>query len=132
MSRENVEAVYRVYEAVRSHDKDAFVREGDPDVEGVSHVMDAEGTVYRGHEGMRRFLDEIVSVFPDWHPEVVGATDYGNTVVAEIRTKGRGAASGLAVEQTVWQVIKFRDGKVIRWDGYGSHAEALEAVGLSE
>ena len=104
MSQENVEAVYRAYEAIRRQDKEAFLREQHPDVEGVVHVMEAEGTIYRGHSGMRRFLDELFSIFPDWHPEVLETTDYGDIVLAKIRTAGRAAGSGIALEQTIWQV----------------------------
>jgi ketosteroid isomerase-like protein len=53
-------------------------------------------------------------------------------LLVEVRMTATGASSGLAVEQTGWQVLRFRDGKVIRVDGYGSRAEALEAVGLSD
>jgi ketosteroid isomerase-like protein len=128
MSQENVEAVYRAYDAIRRHDKEAFVAEQHPDVEGVVHVMQAEGSVYRGHSGMRQFLDELFSVFPDWHPEVVQTWDYGDTVVAEIRTAGRGARSGVALEQRIWQVLRFREGKAVWFHGYGSEADALEAA----
>jgi ketosteroid isomerase-like protein len=92
MSQENVEVVYRAYDALRRRDKEAFVRELHPDVEGVVYIMEPEGTVYRGHPDMRRFIDELLSVFPDWHPEVVRATDYGDTVLAELRLTGRGCA----------------------------------------
>jgi ketosteroid isomerase-like protein len=132
MSRENVEAVYRAYEAVRRGDREAFVRDMHPDVEGRAYLMEVEGVVYRGHPGMRQFIDETFSVFPDWHPEIVRATDYGDTVLAEIKGAGRGASSGVAVEQTTWQVIRFRDGKAVWWRGYGNRAEALEAVELPD
>jgi ketosteroid isomerase-like protein len=132
MSQENVEAVYRAYDAIRRHDKEAFVAEQHPEVEGVVHVMEAEGSVYRGHSGMRRFLDDLYSVFPDWHPEVVQAWDYGDTVLAEIKTAGRGARSGVALEQRIWQVLRFRDGKAVWFHGYGSKTEALQAAGVSE
>jgi ketosteroid isomerase-like protein len=132
MSRENVELVYRAYDAIRRHDIEAFVREQHPDVVGVVHIMQAEGTTYIGHSGMRRFLDDMYSVFPDLHPEVVQAEDHGDTVLAEIRVAGRGVGSGVAVEQNIWQVLMFRDGKAVSFHGYGSRAEALEAVGLGE
>jgi ketosteroid isomerase-like protein len=132
MSQENVQVVYRAYDAIRRHDIEAFVREQHPDVVGWAYTMQAEGTTYRGHSGMRDFLEEIFSVFTDWHPEVVQAEDYGDTVLAQIRTAGRGVRSGIELGQNIWQVLKFRDGKAIWWRGYGSRAEALEAVGLSE
>ena len=46
---------------------------------------------------------------------------------------GQGASSGLAIEQTVWQVTTFdNEGKMIGFHGYATAAEALEAVGVSE
>ena len=132
MSQENVEVVYRAYDAIRRGDREAFVGEMHPEVEGRVYLMEVEGTVYRGHLGMRRFMDDVFSVFPDWHPEVVRTTDYGDTVLAEIKAAGRGTSSGVTLEMPAWQVIKFRDGKAIWWRGYGNRAEALKAVGLEE
>jgi ketosteroid isomerase-like protein len=62
----------------------------------------------------------------------VQATDYGDIVLAELSVAGRGARSGVALEQTTWQVIKFRNGKAVWFHGYGNRAEALEAVGLPQ
>ena len=46
---------------------------------------------------------------------------------------GQGVSSGLAIEQTVWQVTTFDDeGMMIGFHGYGTAAEALEAVGARE
>ena len=132
MSQENVEVVYRAYDAIRRGDREAFVGEMHPEVEGRVYLMEVEGTVYRGHLGMRRFMDDVFSVFPDWHPEVVRTTDYGDTVLAEIKAAGRGTSSGVTLEMPAWQVIKFRDGKAVWWRGYGNRAEALKAVELEE
>jgi ketosteroid isomerase-like protein len=132
MSQENVETVYRLFAASRRRDKEACVRESDPDVEIVSYLMGVEGTVYRGYAGLRRYIDDLFSAFPDWHPQILRTTDHGDKVLAEIRMAGSGAGSGLAIEQTVWQATTFRDGKMVGFHGYGSQAEALEAVGLSE
>jgi hypothetical protein len=49
MSQENVDALYRAYDAITRRDKEAFVREMHPDVEGLLRVMEAEGGVHRGH-----------------------------------------------------------------------------------
>ena len=132
MSQENVELVYRWYEAMRQRDAEACVRDSTADVELVSYLMGIEGTVYFGHAGVRRYIDDAFSVFPDWHPQIVGATDYGDTVIAEIRMAGRGAGSGLEIEQTTWQVTRFRDGKMSGFTAYGSRAAALESLESSE
>ncbi len=104
-----------------------------PDVELVSYLMGVEGTVYRGHAGLRRYIDDLFSAFPDWHPHILGATAYADHVLAEVRMAGQGASSGLAIEQTVWQVTTFDDqGEMVGFHGYGTRAEALEAVGAPE
>ena len=132
MSQENVEAVYRLYEASVRGDKETCVEMSHQDVRLVSYLMGVEGTVYRGHDGMRRYIDDLFSVFPNWHPSILRTIDYGETVVAEVRLAGRGAVSGVETEQTVWQVTTFKDGKVGGFYGYGSRADALKAVGLEE
>ena len=132
MSQENVATVYRLYAASRRRDKEACLREADPDVEIVSYLMGIEGTVYRGHAGVRRYIDDLFRAFPDWHPEILRTTDRGDKVLAEVRMAGQGSSSGIVIEQTVWQVTTFRNGKMVGFHGYGSRAEAFEAVGLRE
>jgi len=132
MSQENVNLLYRWYEAFRAHDNDACVRDSAADVEIVSYLLEVEGTVYKGHAGVRRYIDQVFAVFPDWHARVVGTTDHGDTVIAEIRMAGRGAGSGLEIEQTTWQVTRFHGGKMTGFRAYGDRAAAFEAVGLSE
>jgi ketosteroid isomerase-like protein len=132
MSQENVDLVYRWYDAFRRHDNEACVRDSAPDVEIVSYLLGVEGTVFKGHAGMRRYIDQVFAVFPDWHARVVGTTDHGDTVIAEIRMAGRGAGSGLEIEQTTWQVTRFREGKMTGFRAYGDRAAAFEAVGKSE
>jgi ketosteroid isomerase-like protein len=131
MSQANVEIVHRLYEASVRRDTEACIEMAHPDVRLRSYLMGIEGT-YTGYEGMRRFLDDLFTAFPNWHPSILRATDYGEAVVAEVRLAGRGAASGVEIEQTVWQVTTFKDGKVGGFYGYGSRAEALKAVRLEE
>jgi hypothetical protein len=50
--------------------------------------------------------------------------------VSHIRMAG--TQSGVPVEQTMWQAVKLREGKLSWWASYRTEAEALEAVGLSE
>jgi ketosteroid isomerase-like protein len=94
--------------------------------------MDVEGIAYRGHEGMRRFVDELLSVFPDFRSEVVRAVEGNESVVAELRFGGSAARAGLAVDGRTWQALTFRGGKILSFRAYETEAEALEAVGMSE
>jgi ketosteroid isomerase-like protein len=128
MSQENVELLYRWYEAFREHDNEACVRVSAADVEIVSYLLGVEGTVFKGHAGLRRYIDQVFAVFPDWHARVMGTIDREDALVAEIRMAGRGAGSGLEIEQTTWQMTWFRDGKLAGFTAYGNRAEALQAL----
>jgi len=132
MSRENVETVRRAHAALARGDAEAFIREMDDDIEGVSRVMAAEGVTYSGHEGMRRFVEDLLSVFPDFRSEVVGAVEGAQAVVAELRFGGSASRSGLTVDGRTWQALTFRGGKILSFRAYETEAAALEAVGLSE
>ena len=132
MSRENVEIVRRAHEALSRDDEAAFLREFHPEVEGLSRVMEAAGVTYRGHDGMRRLMQDLRAVFPNFQSNVVRTTNHGDFVIAELRYEGRGAASGIELEARGWQVVKVRDGKAIWFHAFATEAEALEAAGLSE
>ena len=82
---------------------------------------------------MRRFAEEVWSVFPDWQPEVEDARVVGEeTLVTKVRGAGRGVGSGAELDMTAWQVVRFREEKVIAIHGYPTEAEALEAAGVGD
>jgi ketosteroid isomerase-like protein len=58
--------------------------------------------------------------------------DAGDKVLVAMRYQGRGRLSGVAIDQRVFEVHSFRDGRCIRKVDFESRAEALEAAGLSE
>jgi ketosteroid isomerase-like protein len=132
MSQENVRLLYRWYEAIRRNDAETCVGYARADAEIISYLMGVEGTIYHGHSGVRRYLDDVFSIFPNWHPEIVCVEDHGDVVIAEIRMAGSGASSGLEIEQTTWQLTRFREGKLAGFTAYGTRAAALEAAGLHE
>lgn len=131
MSRDHVEIAERAYEAIRQRDFDALIPMMDPEVEIVPLVLEPEGP-YRGHEGMRRFFADLFDAFPDWRPQPREFRDLGEAVVIRLDVEGAGALSGVPVEQTIWQVVRFSDVRV-RWTRFfRTETEALEAVGLLE
>ncbi len=132
MSKENVDAMKAAYEALGRHDLHAFLDYMHPEIEATSYVLQVEGDVYQGRDGMRKFIEDIWNVFPDWMPHVESTHDLGHAVVAEIHSAGRAVESGVPVEVVAWQTVEFRDGKAVKVRGYKSEAEALEAVGLQE
>ena len=103
------------------------------DIEFTSMLAEIEGTTYRGHDGVRAWWETIVGSFEDAHWEVLevletpGSDDRG---VVHFHTAGR--LSGVPVEQTMWQAVEWRDGKVRWWAFSRSERDAREAAGFRE
>ena len=79
---------------------------------------------------MRRWWESILTVFPDWSPEVVDSRDLGQQVVSRVRAEGRGTGSGISVDRDIWHLGEVRDGR-LRWSAFfRTEDEALEAAAL--
>jgi ketosteroid isomerase-like protein len=133
MSTDLVELIQQGLDAFNRRDLDAFLALCDPDVEFISYLAQVEGgEPYRGHDGVREWWERLHAVFPDFRLEVEEVRDLGGLGIARWRTHATGVESDAPIEQTVWQVGEYRDGKAIKWRFFGSEEEALEAAGLSE
>ena len=136
MSQENVKLAREAYEAFNRGDLVGAVANLAPDAEynATGGHMTGLAGVYRGPDEYRTgFLEPFVAEFDDARLEVHELLDAaGEDVVAALTVRGRGKRSGADVAWDVWQVWTFRDGQMIRGQGYGSREAALEAVGLRE
>jgi ketosteroid isomerase-like protein len=136
MSQENVELVRRVYEAGARRDAAAVLGFHDPGVEwDISHSPARElmgHRIYHGHEGLRRFFREWYEAWETVAPDLQELIDAGDDVISVETTRGRGRASGATVTLSHHGVWTIREGQIVRVVWFGTHSEALEAVGLSE
>jgi ketosteroid isomerase-like protein len=138
MSEENVEIVRRGLEELQSG-----VERGDPgaafdlgivadDFEWILAGPFEGRSVWRGHEGWVEFMRAWTEQFDDYSLQVerlIAADD--DRVVALIRQSGTGKESGVPVEWDSGSVSELKGGRIVRTTNYNSHAEALEAAGLS-
>ena len=132
MSKENVELQHRLTDAFNRRDLSTCLALMDEDVEGVPRAGAMEGS-YHGHDGFRRLLADFLDAFPDFSIEFYEVHDMGgNLTLAAGRARGHGAGSDTPIEQVVWQVARWRRGRIFWWAHFDTRAEALEAVGLSE
>ena len=131
MSRESIDLAYRTYDAVNRRDLDALLALMDDDVEAVSRLVRVEGN-FRGHDGVRRWWDNVFAVWPDYSIEVLEMLHFEDLAIAALRTRGHAARSGMEMPETVWHVTRLRSGKCVWWRTFATRAEALKAVGLSE
>jgi ketosteroid isomerase-like protein len=131
MSQENVELLYRAQAAFNRRDIDAALALYDPDVEFIPRTLELEGgDPYRGHDGVRSWLENLFGVFPDFSTEIDEVRDLGDVTVARVRLRGQGTESDVPMEQASWLVTEWRHKKCVRWRTFRSEAEALEAAGL--
>jgi ketosteroid isomerase-like protein len=131
MSQENIEVVRESYDAFLARDLDAFLSFMEPDVEFRSLVLEIEGA-YKGHDGIRRWWETVLAVFPDWSPQIEDARDLGDRVLVRVRVEGSGTGSGSALERDFWEVAEILHGRVRSAAFFRTEQEALEAAGLPE
>ena len=81
MSQENVESYRTAAAAWARGDIDAALVFADDDAEIISRVFLLEGS-YRGHEGVRRWWQDLHDTFPDWDPEVGEVRALGDATLA--------------------------------------------------
>jgi ketosteroid isomerase-like protein len=132
MSREDVETCRRTIAAYNRRDVDAFVEEFDPAVEWrpLNQVMfGGEAEVYRGHEGVRRFMREVNDAFAEVQIEELEIHDLDERIVMSGRLRAFGRSSGAPTESAIGWVVEMKDARIIRMRDYLDPAEALRAAG---
>ena len=133
MSEENVEVVRRGFDAWNRDDFEAFLAELHPDIEWHTALEGvAEGTVARGHVGMRQVWENQRAVFGRMETRIDELRDLGDSVLVLCHLKYIGRSSGAEIESELGMIVVIRDGLALTSHDYLSHAEALEAAGLRE
>jgi ketosteroid isomerase-like protein len=131
MSVGNVEIVRRCYEFWARRDYSILPEVFDPDV-----VLDLSRNffnpdIYRGHEGLRRYVEVVDEMWEDFDARPTELIEVGDRIVTGTAISGRGRGSGVEVGMELFNVGTFRDGRVLEIvGGYRERAEALEAAGL--
>jgi ketosteroid isomerase-like protein len=136
MSQENVETVQRAVAAWNADDLDAALAELDADVEwhpSIEPGLEGKATTYRGHDGARRAWREYRG--EAWErltsrPQEV--RDLGESVLLLGQMDITARTTGIEFSQEIGELFEFRGGKIARVRDFLTHAEALEAAGLSE
>src|SRR5262245_59449404 len=134
MSQENVEIARRGMEPFNQHfeapevDLSSFAL--DVTVDNLAATFD--GAVYRGHDGLRKWLSLHRGMWKHQQTEPQEFIPVGkDQVVVPIRIVSIGRDDVETVAHAVL-VMTVREHKIAYVKGYQSKAEALEAVGLSD
>jgi ketosteroid isomerase-like protein len=131
MSEENVKTLRRIAAAWNRRDLDVWLGFMHPEIEWVPARKRLEGGAYRGHSGMREYMADIdVDYSGLLMVEIDEVRDLGDVAVGLGHVQGE-SAGGIPVNTQYGVVIGFRDGLAVSGSTWFSHAEALEAAGLS-
>ena len=134
---DNVEIVRRIYESVIHRDVETPFRFYADDIvwtaETARRAMLMPRTVYRGHDGVRAFWRDGLSVFAEIKLEVEDLIEGGgDRVLALVREREIGRASGVSVETTHFALWTFADGMVTRMEIFDDRARAFAAAGVED
>jgi SnoaL-like domain len=128
MSEQNLELVLVLYDLFNRRELDRFLTYMDGEIEVESRLVTMEGS-YQGHEGVRRWWDNLCEFIPDYTIGLEEGHDLGDVILVRARGDGHGATSTAPLIDMFWHPIRFRDRKVVWWRNCPTEDEALEAIG---
>src|SRR4051794_8494178 len=98
MQQENVDLVRRLFEAFNARDVDELVVLSTPDCEWLPFRAQLEGTVYRGHDGIRRFVTDVDDDWDGYQIDPVEFRHSGDRVAVIGRVRAHSRGSGLDLD----------------------------------
>ena len=135
MSAENVAAIRRVYEAMARGDfwavgdvlDPGIVWQWSPSMSGITGVSE-----YHGIDGVAAATRDFLQAWDRFTNEAGELIDLGDYVLVITRTHARMKGSDREIEASAAELWTFRGEKAIRFQEFGTRAEALQAAGVSE
>jgi ketosteroid isomerase-like protein len=126
--RDNVELIESLWEAFGRGDLEKVAAGIADDGEIVFPESVPWGGSYRGPDGLRQVLGNMLSAFVEFKakPEMILGADDEHVIVV-VHASGRGKGGRLDT-RVVW-LYRLRDGKVIRGEAFPDTARILEAIG---
>ena len=115
MSREDIDTIRGGLEALNRRDVEAMLAALHDDVELVPVRAVLDGSVYRGHEGLRQWLADMGEDWDEFRidSDEVRALGDGRILVLG-RFHARGRTSGVVLDQPAAWVCEMAAGKVAR------------------
>jgi ketosteroid isomerase-like protein len=128
----NVDVVRQAFAAFEHRDADLLASICSPDVvfQPVTARIAAGGEPYRGREGMRRYLEDVASVWQELRPAPDAFREGdGGVVVATGRVYAWGA--GRVIDAPAGWLWRIEGGLITYGHVFETAAAALEAAGMS-
>jgi ketosteroid isomerase-like protein len=132
MSRKNVETVSRLYEAFQRGGLETAVRLMAPKIEVVPDESIPDRQVFQGREGFLEWAERWFAPWADYRIEPLEFIESGDKVLVVQQDRGIDGPGGMNLDQTVWSVWTFEEGRVARLEFFLKEQSALEAAGVAE
>jgi ketosteroid isomerase-like protein len=133
MCEGNIELLRRWNEAFNARDIEALIAYCDPGIEYRSVFAAADGALYRGHEGMRRWQHDLEEAWgKEIRVEPEAYFDLGEHALAFFMYHARGRQSGAEVVMPATTVFRSRGDLVVYIKAYVHREDALRDLGASE
>jgi ketosteroid isomerase-like protein len=130
MSRKNVDVVRRSFQAFNARDVNELVSLSTPDCEWLPFRAQLEGIVYRGLEGIRRFVSDVDDDWEGYQPVEFHERGDRVAVVGQVRAIGRG--SSVSIGSMAGFVFELRRARIARITSHGNSDAAVAALGRPE
>ena len=130
MSQENVDFLKAAIEAWNAGDMDAVRDSYHPDAMIARLEGWPEPGPFVGREAIMRQYEQVRETFDADSVETLSFIDAADRVVVRQIWRGTGSGPELKLEWTL--IYTLRQGKIFLVEYFWNHAEALDALGLSE
>jgi ketosteroid isomerase-like protein len=126
---QNLDALWAMHAAFNRRDFDSVVDYLHPEVELHPAIEGLDTSAsYRGREEWRQYVELINEAWETQTIEVQEIIEAGDRILVDERWHVRGR-QGIELDFYLTDVYSFRDGLVVRIDGFADKAEAREALG---
>jgi ketosteroid isomerase-like protein len=130
MEGDSDEPVRRFAAAISRGDVDDALSACHPEIEFFS-MLAVDVRAYVGHEGIRRYFDDIASAWEEWRVDVHHtAVAPDGRVLIEMTMHARGAGSGAPLTDFAAHLWTLREGKLLRNQLFRDRDEAEQAAAL--
>ena len=133
MSEHNIELARRWVAAYNARNIEALTSCCDPSIEFHAVYAAVGGGVYRGHDGLRKFIRDVEDAWGDESSlEPKTYFDLGEHALAFYVFHTRGRQSGAEVVMSLTQVARCHGGLIVHLKSYPDREDALRDLGVSE
>jgi ketosteroid isomerase-like protein len=109
-----------MYAAVNARDRAAIRELTAPDI-----VVGTTVEAFHGPDALLEWMDDGDDAFDDFTVELLEVEELDGLVVASMRQRGRGKASGAEVDDRITHVWTVRDGRATRMQSFAHYDDAV-------